>query len=471
VQEQIEQLRQRITTRENLLNLANKFDLYPSIRASDPDEVLKRIAKNLEVQMVDVQASNPDQSGERVATIAFTVAFSADTPQRAQSVTADLADWFLREHKIDREERAADVSEFLSDEALKLRDEIASKEKALATFKQQELRQLPELMDMNLRLYEKTEQDIQTSEEQIRGLNERIEAMQAELSLTPAYKEVIDDSGKPMLTGEDRLSALTQEYLRASARYSSEHPDIIRLRREIRSLAGQTGAAARTDELMQELTRQQEQLRQARQKYSDEHPEVLKLERSVSAVENAFQAAMAKGGGKRVLTAPPDNARYVTLKTQIDSAQNDLKMEREKLADLNSKLKEYEERLFQTPVVERDYKALSRDYENAQAKYAELTNKQIEARLAQQMESGKNAERFELSARPSLPSSPDSPNRIGILLLAGLFATIAGLGSVTLAEYRDNTVRGARMITEILGVPPLAVIPQMHAPTMAGAGK
>src|SRR4030095_13129782 len=102
-------------------------------------------------------------------------------------------------------------------------------------FKQEEMLQLPELMNMNLRLYEKTEQDIATSEETIRTLQEHIDAMQAELSLTPAYKDVVDDSGKRMLTGDERLSALTAEYLRASARYSAEHPDIIRLTREIRS--------------------------------------------------------------------------------------------------------------------------------------------------------------------------------------------------------------------------------------------
>ena len=469
LQEQIEQLRQKIMTHDNLWGIAQKFDLYAGLRKSEPDKAVREVGEDIEIEMVDVQASDPDQMGQRVATIAFTVAFNANTPEKAQAVTNEISEWYLREHKAEREEHAADVSEFLGAEADKLRKEIVSREGELASFKQEEMRQLPELMDMNLRLYEKTEQDITASEEDIRALDEQVQALQAELSLTPAYKEVINDAGKRMLTGAERLSALTAQYLRASARYSAEHPDIVRLTREIRALARQTGASARTDELMQELTKLQEELRQTRQKYSDDHPEVIKLERSVAAVERGFQSAMQQGQGKpNVLAAPPDNARYVTVKTQLDSSVADLRMERQKLETLKGKLKDYEERLFKTPVVERDFKSLSRDYDNAQAKYAELTSKQTEARFAQQLESGKNAERFVLSNRPNLPTTPESPNRIGLLLLGGLLAFAVGLGCVTVAEYQDKTIRSARMITDILGVPPLAVIPQMRAPFLAG---
>src|SRR4029077_7239838 len=110
--------------------------------------------------------------------------------------------------------------------------------------------------------------------------------------------------------------------------------------------------------------------------------------------------------------------------------------------------------LFQTPVVERNFKSLSRDYENAQTKYAELTKKQIEAKLAQQLESGKTAERFVLSSSPNLPASPDSPNRIGIILLGGLLAFAAGLGCVTVVEHQDKTIRSTRAIADIMGAPP-----------------
>ncbi len=464
VQEQIQQIRQRILSYDNLARVSDDFDLYPSERAVDRASVVRTIAEDIEIEMVDVKASSPDDRGERVATIAFIVAFNAPTPEAAQAVTAELANDYLEEHKAVREEKTAQVLSFLEVEADGLRAEIVELEKQLAQFKQQELRQLPELMDMNLKLYEKAEQDISDAKEQIRGLQERIDGLQSELSLTSPYKDVMSDQGQRILTASERLSYLTAEYLRVTARYSNEHPDVIRLAREIRSLASQSGTAARTDELMSELAKVQEQLRQARQKYGDDHPEVQSLERSVASIQRGFQSAIeASGGTSQALTIPPDNARYVTLKTQLDAAESGLRAERQKLADHEAKLVEYEARLFQTPVVERDYKALSRDYANAQAKYSELKNKQLEARMAQQLEAGDSGERFVLLSEPFLPDMPESPNRVGILLLGGLLAMAAGLAAVALAEYLDKTIRSARMLTQIMGSPPLAVIPQMGA--------
>ena len=461
VQEQIQQIRQRLVAYDNLVDLAEKFDLYPQQLASDPRSVVQEMRDSIEVDMVDITASDPDQAGQRRATIAFTVAFAAETLEMAQAVTRELAERYRQIHQAAREERAAEVTDFLSEEARKLAEEIAGYEEQLAQFKQDELRQLPELMDMNLNLYERTEQQIEQTRERIRDLEDRINVTQSELSLTEPYQQVRGEDGQVVLTGSERLSALTAEYLRATARYSAEHPDVIRLSREIKVLAQQTGTSARADELMSELVNLQEQLRQAEQKYSPDHPEVARLERSIAALQSGFRTALVSGDEPDMSENPPDNPRYVALKTQLDAYRSNVTAERQRLGDLEDKLAEYEERLFQTPVVERDYKTLTRDYENARQKYRELRDKQLEAGMAQQLESGESAEKFVLASPAYRPSSPESPNRLGILLLGGLFGVAAGIGMVAVAEYMDNTIRGARMVARVLGAPPLAIIPDM----------
>ena len=101
-----------------------------------------------------------------------------------------------------------------------------------------------------------------------------------------------------------------------------------------------------------------------------------------------------------------------------------------------------------------------------------LKNKQLEARMAQQLESGENAEQFVLLSGAYLPTTPQSPNRIGILLLGGLLALGAGIACVAAAEHLDRTVRDASTIEDIFGAPPLAVIAQMTLPaaSLRGAG-
>lgn len=463
VQEQIQQIRQRIATHENLRQIAEDFQLYPDELAADPSGVVQKLRDLIEVKMVDVQAADPDRSGTRLATIAFTVAFEADNPKTAQAVTAELANRFLDYHKVAREAQAAEVSQFLSKEAESVKAELAQLEESLAGFKQEELRQLPELMGMNLQLHERTEQNIQQTEERLRDLQDRADSIRSELSLTDPYEEVVTEDGKRLLSATDRLSALTAEYLRASARYSPEHPDVMRLSREIRVLAQQTGNAARADELMTDLVRLQEELRQARQQYSDTHPEVQRLEKAVAAVQRGIQSTLiAPQGGSQELARAPDSPRYVALQTQLKATESSIVAEKDKLANLNDKLAEYEERLYQTPVVERDFKSLSRGYDNALKKFAELKDKQMRARIAEELEGGTNAEKWVLASGAYTPMLPDSPNRIGIALLGCLFGVAAGIATVVLAEYLDTSIRSSRMIATALGTPPLAVIPQMN---------
>jgi uncharacterized protein involved in exopolysaccharide biosynthesis len=459
VQEQIEQIRQRLVAFDNIQEIAKTHNLYPDGFEIDPSGTAQLIAENIEVQMDEISATDPDRSGERRATIAFTVAFHHEDPLTAKSVTNELAQRYLAVHRATREEQARDVSEFLETEADLLRDEIATLEAAMATFKEGQLHRLPELMSMNLRMFEKTETEIVDSQTRIRNYEDTIDALQAELSLTPAYQDVETEEGERLLSEEKRLGVLTAQYLRASSRYAPKHPDVIRLAREIRILAEQTGQSVRVDELLSELAKLQDRLRSLRQRYSDGHPEVQAVEQSIAAMQRGLQTTVVGQSGANPIEVSPDNPRYVTLQSQINAATSNLTAERVKLTTLREKLTEYEERLFSTPGVERDFNSLSIDYQNKVGRYQEIKDKQLQARVAEQLESGESGERFILLSAAFLPSLPDSPNRIGIILLSGLLGFAVGLGSVAIAEHMDKTIRGARSLELALGIPPLATIP------------
>ncbi|MBH78977.1 MAG: hypothetical protein CMQ49_00520 [Gammaproteobacteria bacterium] len=461
-QEQIELIRQRIVTHTNLMEIAEKFDMYPG--EQDQAGIVREMRKGIEVSMVEVQATDPDRAGTRVATIAFNVAFNANSAELAKRVTDELTERFLDVHVQARTEAATKVFDFLDAEADNIKVEIADLEKQLAGFKQEEIRQLPELMSMNLSLYERTEREIEATETRIRELLQRIDVTRAELSLTEPYDDVVTQEGERMLTASERLGVLSAQYLQATARYSSRHPDVVRLTREISILAEQTGDSARADELMKQLISLQEQLRQARQKYSPGHPEVTALESAVAAVQRGMQTSLISQEAHIEPTAlPPDNPRYVALQTQLTNTQTNLAAEEEKLAGLQLKLQQYEDRLFQTPIVERDYKSLSRGYDDALRRFSDLNRKQLEAQLAVTLEASQGAEQWTLANRAFEPFFPESPNRVGIVLLGVLFALAVALAFVTVAEFLDKTINSARKLTNIVGTPPLAVIPRIAA--------
>ncbi len=463
VQERIEGIKQRLVTYENLVEISKSLNLFSEMREKgDISNMVKMIRENISVEMVDIKAG----SSKSVATVAFTVGYEAENPATARIVAAELSRRYLEENKLARSEQAAEVSNFLAQETERLREEIVDLEKTLAKFKQQQASQLPELLQVNMRLYEKTEGQIEATKDRISKIGDQILALETELSLTDPRKAVRTEDGKIIQSPMERLSVLASEYLQASVRYSADHPDMIRMRREIQALGSQSKGGARVSELVTKLIRLKGQLSEAKQKYANEHPDVKRLQKATAAVENELRGInLNDDQASSLLDIPADNPRFIALKTQLDTAKSNLKEEVAKLKNYSQKLSEYEARVFQTPIVERDYQILTRNYGNAKKKYEELTNKQMEARLAEQLEAGEKGERFVLEGAAYLPTSPDRPNRLGIALLSGLLAFMGGIGAVGVAEFKDRSIRGSKGVSEVFGALPIVVIPYIQSET------
>lgn len=461
VEERIKALTERLMTADNLWKIIKTQNLYPGEHTSENRrDIVQKMRDSIFVEMVDVKANDPGSGKQSTATIAFTIAFEAATPEDAQKVTRELTSLYLEENRKTRSEQAADVSNFLGKEAEKLNIEISELEAKLAEFKQEQKDQLPELWDVNLKLFEKAEEDIDNTEGQIRSLQDTINALQAELAITSPYQDLQTEAGQTIQAPSERLRTLMAEYVRLSTVYSPDHPDLKKIQNEIASLEHQVRGGSDVNKLFTEYSLTRAKLLSARQKYSEEHPDVKRLKQAVAGLEGKIsevQISAASNASK--LAVAPTNPRYVSLKTQLDSAAGNLKVERAKLKQLNLKLAEYERRLFETPAVERDFKTLARDYENAQTKYQELKEKQMQARLAEQLEAGAQAEQLVVIQPAFLPSTPDKPNRLGIALLSGFLAFSGGIGAISVAEYMDRTIRGSRGIISVFQAPPLAVIP------------
>ncbi|MCG8103590.1 MAG: hypothetical protein N0C91_14525 [Candidatus Thiodiazotropha endolucinida] len=150
------------------------------------------------------------------------------------------------------------------------------------------------------------------------------------------------------------------------------------------------------------------------------------------------------------------------METQLQAANSELTSLKGMRDEIKGKIKDFEDRLMQSPQVEREYRNLTRDYENALDKYQEVKAKQLEAQLAESLERERKGERFSLIEPPQLPEKPDKPNRIAILFLGFMFSFAGGFGSVAIRESMDQTVYGSKGIIAITKAPPLAVIPYIE---------
>jgi uncharacterized protein involved in exopolysaccharide biosynthesis len=201
------------------------------------------------------------------------------------------------------------------------------------------------------------------------------------------------------------------------------------------------------------------ELAQARDRYTPDHPDLQRLERSVSALEAQVKEAEAKGEPAPRTTEGADNPAYIQLQSQLTTTLTEQKAVRTRIDELRAEMRDYERKLAGAPVAEKEYHELLRDYESASNKYREVRAKQMEAQLAQNLETDRKGERFTVIEPPLPPEEPVSPNRPAIMAIGVVLALGVTFALVMLLEKLDSSVRSRADLVSLLEVPPLAVLP------------
>ncbi len=460
--ERIQVIGQRVMTSANLLGIIDKYNLYPDERKREPAEVVvEDMRKDIKVDMVSADVVDPRTGRPTQASIAFTVSYESRAPQLAQRVSNELVTLYLNENLKTRTQLASDAAKFLAEEGRRLSEQIAELEKKLAEFKERNAGLLPELAQLNLQLMDRTDREVLEVERQISSLEERKILLHAQLAQVNPMEKLVAETGERILGPADRLKVLQSQYASLTALYGPDHPDVVKTRKEMRALQAQVGGADASSDLQRRLDGARAELAAASEKYGPEHPDVRRAQRSVASLERELAQASVRRGSARS-SAPPDNPAYVQLQAQVNAADTELKTQRSKREELKQKLTEYENRLTQGPQVEREYRALTRDYENAVAKYQEIKAKEMQAQLAESLETERKGERFTLIEPPMLPEEPVKPNRLAIAFLGLVFSFAGGIGGAAVSESLDTTVRGRAAVADLLGAPPLASIPRIE---------
>lgn len=461
---QIENIKQRVVTSGNLAKIVTELDLADQLGQPVATDVLAgEMIESVFIEPVGAEVVDPRTGKPRVATIAFNVSYESERPRVAKKVANALADLFLSENAASRTAMAADTAGFVAEQAEKWRQEIADMEARIATFKSDNAGRLPELSDLNLRLMETTDRDLRENQERIRSLQQQRIYLEAERAQVKPYAISLGSDGKPILSPAERLDVLRNEYSSRLATYSSEHPDVVKLRKEIASLASQsTTATGDRVTIETELASARADLDAAQQRYSAEHPDVRKLTRKVGGLESRLKGIATAVPGPQQPMRTPDNPAYIGLQARLEAATTDLRTLVAMEAQLRAKLSEYETRLTATPEVERQYQALQREHEAAVNEYNKIKGKQREAELAEQLEIRNKGERYSLVSAASLPDTPYKPKRILIALFGIIVAFTGGIGTAVVADALDRTVRGAKTLIGLMNAPLLGVIPYIE---------
>jgi polysaccharide chain length determinant protein (PEP-CTERM system associated) len=411
-----EDLMQRITALEQQVLSRNR--LQPMIerlglaKGNNVDEVVDQIRSGIDLQPME-QASNVKRKPGQTDFPGFILSYTAPRPREAQQVCSELTSMLLEENLKTREQVAQGTTDFLSrqlEEAKKSLDEQDSK---LAAFKRQYVGQLPGDADNNLKI--------------LMGLNSQLDATTQTINRAQQDKAYAE-------------SVMAQQVAALQA-------------------SGSTSSSPQA--LEQQLAAVQNQLVQLRARYTDDHPDVVKAKSDIAQIKKQLeQVSSAKPTpvtDKQPLTAETPELRQ--LRVQIHQYQDTINQGTQDQKKLQEQIKLYQGRVALSPAVEEQYKQLTRDYDSAQKFYDDLLAKKSQSEMATDMERQQQGEQFRLLNPGSFPSAPSFPNRLmfaGGGFGGGLFL---GLIAAFLLEMRDKSMRNEQDVEAVMELPMLVALP------------
>jgi uncharacterized protein involved in exopolysaccharide biosynthesis len=185
-QDRLQAIEQRTMSRDNLVEIADKFHLFPETReTATANELVDLMRKSIKITVLDPTPDFNSRARPTNPPVVFTVGFEYSDAVTAEQIANELIQRILNEDVRDRTYRALNTTKFMAEEFKKLQSESAV-------------------------------------------LDAKVSDLRASLrkSGTPE-----DDNSDNAL-----LSQLRQEYAQKSALYSEQHPVLKSLRLQIRSL-------------------------------------------------------------------------------------------------------------------------------------------------------------------------------------------------------------------------------------------
>src|SRR5437879_1155861 len=224
-------MKEQILSRTRLQPIVEKFDLYAEVRGRvHIEDLVERLRTAVEIKPLE-----PTPGTQSRQLPGFYVDVTFDNPQIAQQICTEITSMFLEQNARERKQQANETTSFLSKQLEEAKKNLDDQDAKLAQFKQQYLGSLPEQEQSNLSI--------------LTGMNAQLEANTQALSRAhqdKAFNESLmgqqeatwkaSQTGQNPETTEQQLGALQEQLTSLQARYTSEHPDVVKLRGQIEEL-------------------------------------------------------------------------------------------------------------------------------------------------------------------------------------------------------------------------------------------
>lgn len=465
---QISRIRQKVLSTGSLVEIISKLDLYPEARRRTPIAyIAEDMRQKIKVQLVSTSLANPASAQKASATqlsaIAFVLSFEHDDPLLAQQTVNELVSRFLDEDLKERRNTSERTVAFLESQIKVLAESLAEQEKNIAEFRAANGDVRPDLLVFNQQIAASTTSRLQAIESELISNLGLQGALRAQLAQTDPYSRIIED-GQILTTPSIQLRALKSQYATLTAKYGEEHPDVIKVSRQIDALEAGIDPAGFSSRIKAKINDARARLDKARNTYGEEHPDVLSLRRQLERLNE--QLAEARKSGASISSSPlvkkdADNPAYMQIIAQLEAAEAQYGALEKQKEEVRRQQEEYQLAIVENPAAEQHLAALARDYDNSLSLYRELKAKKLAAEMNRKIEQDQSGRRLVVINSPELPLETQ-PSRKLIIAAGFVFSVMGGLGSVIGLQLLSGGVIGPRHLESLVGVAPLATIPHLR---------
>jgi len=413
-------IKQEILSRTRLIELIERFNLYPELRQRAGIEDVLTQARN----DIIVQPAGPEQVNGRVKTVSFTLSYTSDNKEKVADVTNAVAAFYVQQNDRMRSDEAVHTTQFLGTQLAEAKRELDRHESAMRDYTSRYTGELPQQVGVNLATLERLNTQLRLNgEQQIRIIEQRDKLFDGLRETGVVTRAATGDDVSP--ESIDRLKKIDEQKQKlsvAETQFTDRHPDVVRLREQLAAME--------------------------REHQQAEAAEKRKREEAEAAARAATTADAA---------APLPQLRRRTMET-LDAELTKLRGEE---AGIRTTIANFEQRLESSPQRQQEYQAITRDYNASKDLYDSLLRRYDEAQLTQSMETGRAGERFRVLEPALPPEGPSAPNRVRLLIMGLLLAFAAAAGAVFAREQFDTAFHSVDDIREFTSVPVLVSIPPM----------
>ncbi len=399
-------MQDQILSRSNLEPIIKRFDLYHQDRLRVPMETLvARLRKDIKVTPL-----RPDGTSDLRG---FYIAVSAEKPQIAREVCAEILSMFMAENLKVRAQRAEDTTTFLAGQLQDAKSKLDDYDAKLAAFKSKYLGQLPTDQDRNLQMLSTLSSQLDAANQALAQALQQKAAQEALIAQAVNSLQASQKGTDSPTDLEHELQALQMQLATLEARYTPEYPDVVRTKAQVQTLTKQLAAARKN----------------------------------------------AASGNSPTAANVPDTPELAQLRVALRGMDETVRLKRAEQTRLEGEIRSFQSRVQLSPVVEEQYKSLTRDYESALQFYNDLLNKKTQAEMATDLELRREGEQFRVMDSPDLPARPSSPNRLKCALAGFAAGLFLGAALAAMFELKERFIRTEEDVTKHLDLITLIGIP------------